>query len=53
MCVYIYIYPRDNFTADTDMGVYVCTHLAIIIYACVDKMYTIWMHVNRAIEVRV
>lgn len=47
MCVY----SGDNFTADADMGVYVCTHIAIIISARVDKIYTIWMHVNTAIEV--
>lgn len=45
------VYSQDNFTADADMGVYVCTHTAIIIYACVDKIYMIRMHVNIAIEV--
>lgn len=48
---FLCVYSRDNFTADTVMGVYVCTHIAIIIYALVDKIYTIWMHVNIAIEV--
>lgn len=47
MCVY----SRDNFPADPDMGVYVCTQRVIIIYACVDKIYMIWMHVNTVIEV--
>lgn len=38
---FLCVYSRDNSTADTDMGVYVCTHTVIIIYVCVDKIYTV------------